>query len=104
MNISEMANGKPEASAVGSLYISFIDTTNSALDAACPLANEIANCLPAARHVKNVTAKSRIASHNFFGFGSGAGVQAGITSGLSGAARFKSIVGAEKSFSLFTEL
>src|SRR6266404_422179 len=102
MAINASANGKPETSAVGSLYRSFIETTNSSVEPACPLAKEMANCRPAARQVKNVAAKSRIASHNRFGFGNGATCQFGIALRLSGAARFPSVVWEENPFSLVT--
>src|SRR6516162_5669550 len=82
MVISASANGKPGDSAVGSLYSSFSETKNSSKEAACPLANEIANCRPAARHVRKVTAKSSTASHKRCGLGLG-GCQTGSARGIS---------------------
>ena len=83
------------------MYSSFSATTHSVMDAAWPFAKDIANCRPAARQVKKVTAKSKIASHSFFGFEEAEDCQVGAGE-LSGEAGFNSLAGGGNPFSLFT--
>jgi hypothetical protein len=73
------------------------------MDAAWPFAKDIANCRPAARQVKNVTAKSKIASHSFFGFEEAEDCQEGAGE-LSGEAGLNSLAGGGNPFSLFTRV
>src|SRR5215470_13999147 len=106
MLISAIAKGHPGPSAVGSLYSNFNETTNSSTEAACPLVNEMANCRPAARHVKNVAAKSSSASHHGFVLGL-RGCQAGTAAESSSAAALisaSSVACGGNCFSLFTKL
>src|SRR2546428_8046714 len=63
----------------------------------------MANCRPAARHVRNVTTKSRTANQSRCGFAGADTAQAGNAAGLSGGATFRSIAAGADSLSLFTE-